>query len=343
MEKKKTWVFKAEESLVGKRLDVALLELSSEITSRNRAHFLIQNQFVTVNERSCKPSQKLKESDTIEVVIPEQPLEPTQVEPENIPLDIQYEDSHLLVVNKPPHLVVHPSVGHPNGTLVNALLYHCKDLKLNFSEPRPGIVHRIDKETSGLLVVAKNDESLKQLSQQFKDKTTKRRYEALTHGHVSEKLIKIQSYIDRHPIHRKKMASIRNNREIIDTFDEDHQKGKWAVTHIIQKQHLNNPFSFVELELETGRTHQIRVHLSEKGHPIVGDETYGGQSRDRALSRTNKTMGRILEPLDRFLLHAKTLGFKHPQTKEDLHFTVPWPDNSLTILKSLGVKMLEGS
>ena len=241
--------------------------------------------------------------------------EPTEllVEPKNIPLDIVYEDEDIIVINKPSGMVVHPANGNESGTLVNALLYHCKDSLSGINGViRPGIVHRIDKDTSGLLVVAKNDESHIFLSSLLKDHGIKRVYHAILVGHLKESSGTVDAPIARHPVDRKKMAVVKG--------------GKESITHY-QVICEYPSFTYAKMELETGRTHQIRVHMSYIGHPIIGDTVYGGGKTQ--FEKANASL------LDGQMLHAKKLSFPHPRTKEELSFECELPDNFKAALKRL--------
>lgn len=294
----------------GQRLDRYLTSLP-EIISRSFAQDLIEKKLVLVDSKEARASLALKQDQVVEVSIPEV-AEPSELIPYDFPLDIVFEDSDLIVLNKPSGLVIHPAAGHEQDTLVNALLHHTKDLSMK-NEQRPGIVHRIDKETSGLIVVAKNDLAHEKLAQQFKDKTTHRIYYAVALGSLARKAGTARSYLARHPSDRKRYASIRDNNKIISIFDEEFQDGKWAVTHY-EKLAQSSGFSYVKLKLETGRTHQIRVHLSEMGNPLVGDIQYGYSAQKYKN-----------EKLKRFYLHAAELGFIHPTTNESLLFKIDWP------------------
>jgi 23S rRNA pseudouridine1911/1915/1917 synthase len=306
----------------GKRIDQFLAQVE-QIRTRSRAEFLIDSGRVFLNGKRAKSSSRLKTTDHIQVQLPNP--KSTEIQSTNIPLDIVYEDSDLIVVNKPSGLVVHPAHGHESDTLVNALLHYTRDLSLRFGEERPGIVHRIDKETSGLLVVAKNDRSHENLSQQFKDKTTHRIYEALVFGQPTPIEGHITSYLARHPTERKKFASIKIWKS---NPSKSPSQGKYAGTYyrILKK---DQALSLLELKLETGRTHQIRVHLSEKGHPLVGDSLYGGDKKWKALSPSWKEK---FKAANRFFLHAKELGFAHPTTKEFMLFRKDWPPDELELI-----------
>lgn len=278
----------------GKRLD---LFLSSYFQQWTRSHIqkLIKDGYITVNGQSIKSGYKLKLGDRIKVIEPEP--RPVDVQAQDIPLDILYEDEDIIVINKPQGMVVHPAAGNYNSTLVNALLHHCRDLSGINGEMRPGIVHRIDKDTSGVLVVAKNDRSHVNLAQQIKDKTAVRKYIALVEGDIKEDAGTIDAPIGRHPVYRKKMAVVPGGRR--------------AVTHFKVLERFGR-YTLIEARLETGRTHQIRVHMAYIGHPVVGDPVYGYKRQSFNLNGQ--------------LLHAQCLGFKHPRTGRYMEFCAPLPD-----------------
>jgi 23S rRNA pseudouridine1911/1915/1917 synthase len=306
------------------RLDKWLMTLPllrTEAPTRAFIQDLIEQGHVLLNGKLTKSSAMVRNGDRIEINIP--PPRPTALLPFEFKLDIRFEDEDLLVINKPSGLVVHPAAGHEQDTLVNALLFHTQNLSMK-NELRPGIVHRIDKETSGLIVVAKNDRTHESLAAQFKAKTTHRIYSAVAEGTAPKKSGTIKSYLARHPTDRKRFASLRAGGKIVDAAAQAFEIGKWAVTHyeILQSK---PPRHLVRLRLETGRTHQIRVHLSEMGLPIVGDTLYGYSKkslRDNSLAR--------------FFLHATELGFTHPTTQESMLFKVPWPDVDLKRIYSWG-------
>lgn len=274
------------------RLDKLLVELNPD-RSRSQVQLWITKAHVMVNENIVKANYNCQPEDVISWSIPA--VEPLDITAENIPLSIVYEDSDLLVVNKPKGMVVHPSAGHQHGTLVHALLYHCNDLSGINGVERPGIVHRIDKDTSGLLVVAKNDYAHVQLAEQLANKEVTRKYEAIVHGEISHEVGMIDAPIGRDPKDRQKMA-------IVD-------EGKPAVTNFKVIRRFPD-FTHVECQLETGRTHQIRVHMRYIGFPIVGDPKYGPR-------KTLDTSGQAL--------HAKALGFMHPTKKDWMEFTAEAP------------------
>ncbi|MGX7418742.1 RluA family pseudouridine synthase [Carnobacterium gallinarum] len=286
------------------RLDKVLTELLPD-KSRSQLQQWVKEGAVLVNQEPSKANYKVQQGDKIQIIEPE--AVPLEILAENIPLDIVYEDEDVLVVNKPQGMVVHPSAGHMTGTLVNALMYHIKDLSGINGVVRPGIVHRIDKDTSGLLMVAKNDHAHEKLAAQLKDKTSLREYIALVHGEIPHEKGTIDAPIGRAKEDRKKQA-------IIDD-------GRPAVTHFKVIEALQD-FTLVSLKLETGRTHQIRVHMRYIGYPIAGDPTYGPK---KTLSGNGQ------------FLHAKVLGFKHPTTGEFLTFEAPLPaifEETLTELRN---------
>lgn len=275
----------------GIRLDKALADLTE--LSRSQANEAIKNGNILVNGKAVKAKYSVKEGDLVTYDLPKP--EVLEYEAEDIPLDIVYEDDDVAVVNKPQGMVVHPSVGHTSGTLVNALMYHIHDLSSINGVVRPGIVHRIDKDTSGLLMIAKNDRAHQALAEELKDKKSLRKYLAIVHGNISNDRGVIEAPIGRSEKDRKKQAVMA--------------KGKPAVTHFKVLERFGN-YTLVELTLETGRTHQIRVHMAYIGHPVAGDPLYGPR-------KTLKGNGQFL--------HAQTLGFTHPTTGESLRFSVEPP------------------
>lgn len=304
----------------GQRIDRYLTQLE-EMSSRSYAQNLIDKAAVKVNGKLIKSSYKINVNDRIEVTLPE--LVSSELLPYDLKLDIVYEDRDLLVVNKPAGLVVHPAAGHQQDTLVNALLHHTKELSMK-NEQRPGIVHRIDKDTSGLLVVAKNDMTHENLAQQFKNKTTGRLYYAVLDGNLPQIKGLCRSFLARHPSDRKRYASVRLNNKIISDAATTPDVGKWAVTHF-EKISVSNRMSYLKIQLETGRTHQIRVHMSELGHPLVGDITYGYPVKKFQTQQ-----------LRRFFLHAAQLSFIHPQNHQLMSFSSTWPTADLEWLKEQG-------
>lgn len=305
------------------RLDQVVGEM--EGLTRSMARRLIESGLVTVDGASHKPSLKLRGGEFIVVTIP--PPVPAEPAAEEIPLEILYEDSDLVVVNKPAGMVVHPGAGNAGGTLVNALLGHCRDLSGIGGELRPGIVHRIDKDTSGVLVVAKNDQAHRDLSHQFKEHTIKRVYLALVFGSPKADKGKIESTIGRHPVDRKRMSGLA-------------RRGKQAVTHW-QAIRRYPGLTLMRLKLETGRTHQIRVHLSEAGHPLAGDPVYGGSGR--LTNIRDPQLIALIKGLGRQALHAKTLGFIHPATREYMEFDTELPADMAQIIEYLESQVLAAS
>ena len=288
----------------GERLDVYL---SSELGDMSRSYIqkLIKEERVWVNNKNEKAKYLIKEDDNIKIDIPEPKL--LEVEAENIPLDIVYEDDDVLVVNKKQGMVVHPAPGNYNGTLVNAILYHCRDKLSSINGViRPGIVHRIDKDTSGLLMIAKNNNSHNFLAEQLKEHSITRKYEFICHSIIKEDNKTVNAPIGRNPKDRLKMAVVPG--------------GKNAITHFKVLERLKD-YTYVQAQLETGRTHQIRVHSAYIKHPLLGDPLYGPKSTKFKLE------GQVL--------HAKTLGFIHPTTKEYMEFTSDIPDYFKNLLKIL--------
>ena len=300
------------------RLDTYLSECLPDI-SRSQLKKLTENHHVSIAGTPAKAGLKLKGGETITVVLPDP--EPTAARPEDIPLTIVYEDPDLIVINKPAGLVVHPAAGHMSGTLVNALLHHCGDLAGIGGELRPGIVHRIDKDTSGLLVVTKNDQSHQHLAQQFKRHSIQRRYLALVHGCPEQESGTIDRPIGRHPVQRKKM-SVRARRT------------KTAVTHWKVLQRFSaTPMSLIQLHLETGRTHQIRVHFAALNFPLVADPVYGNAAREAALK--DSELRSLIARLPGQALHAEFLGFIHPRTGKCLEFFCEMPETLKQIVNYL--------
>lgn len=303
MEKK---TFQIEFELDKTRLDKALCTLDDTLT-RAAAVRLTESGDITLNGKTASKSDKVKTGDIVEITYPE-PVSSEAV-PQDIPLDIIYEDDDLLVVNKPKGMVVHPAAGNPDGTLVNALLYHCGDSLSGIGGVvRPGIVHRIDKDTSGLLMVAKNDAAHLKLSEQIKEHSFTREYEAVIIGHLKEQKGSIDAPIGRSKNDRKKMAVTELN-------------SKNAVTRYEVLEEYPG-FSYVRLRLETGRTHQIRVHMAYLGHPLAGDGVYGGRNAERIMEGGQ-------------CLHARKIGFIHPTTGKYMEFTSPLPEYFTKFLEKL--------
>lgn len=301
-------IFTIEENFKGERIDKYLAKVFSD-QSRSYLQGLIEKGNILVNDRCVKSNYKLRIYDEVKVTIPE-PLM-LKAEAENIPLNIVYEDSDVIVVNKPQGMVVHPAPGNYSGTLVNGLLYHCKDLSTINGVVRPGIVHRIDKDTSGILVVAKNDNSHNFLSEQLRNHSMKREYYAIVEGRLKEDKGTIDKAIGRNKKDRLKMGIVEGGRS--------------AVTHYEVLERYNNT-TLIKCILETGRTHQIRVHMASIGHPLIGDPLYGFKKQKFKLE------GQVL--------HAKILGFIHPTTKEYMEFNSELPVYFQELIEKLRNEML---
>ena len=302
----KTDIFEVMEEQEGERLDKYLSIIYPDF-SRSFFQKLIKDSSVFVNDKVEKASYIVKLEDVVTIHFPD--AVQTTIEPENIPLDIIYEDDDLLIVNKPKGMVVHPSAGHYTGTLVNGIMYHCKDSLSGINgEIRPGIVHRIDMDTTGSLIVCKNDFSHINIAEQIKVHSVNRIYEGIVCGNVKEDEGTIEGPIGRHPVERKKMAINEKN-------------GKPAITHYKVLERFGN-YTYMQFKLETGRTHQIRVHMSSIGHPLLGDSLYSsGKSPFKALQGQT--------------LHAKTIGFVHPTTQQYVEFEAPLPEYFEKLLTQL--------
>lgn len=297
--------FFVENSEVSKRIDAFLSDKLSDFT-RSRIQKIIEDNAVLVNGHTVSKSYKLCLGDTVSIQLPENV--DVEVLPQDIPLDIVYEDSDIVIVNKQKGMVVHPAAGNLEGTLVNALLFHCKDSLSGINGVnRPGIVHRIDKDTSGLLVIAKNDKAHNALAEQFAVHSITREYHAIVYGNVKQDSGTVDAPIGRHPVKRKQMAITPNN-------------SKRAVTHYEVVERFGN-FTYIKCRLETGRTHQIRVHMSSIGHAIVGDEVYGPK--------------KVIKSLSGQCLHAKVLGFTHPSTNKEVVFDSNLPDYFVNLLEKI--------
>ena len=298
-------MFIIDDEQAGLRVDKFLSEASPDL-SRSYIQKLIKDGLVTVDGKALKANYKVNSGDKLSLEVPE--LKEPDILAENIPLDILYEDSDLLIVNKPKGMVVHPSAGHYSGTLVNALMHYCKDdLSGINGVMRPGIVHRIDMNTTGSLIVCKNDFTHNHIAEQLKVHSITRKYRAIVHGIIKEDHGTIDAPIGRHPTERKKMSI-------------NHQNGKVAVTHFKVLQRFSQ-FTYIECQLETGRTHQIRVHMASLHHPLLGDDVYGPSKSPMKLQGQT--------------LHAKTIGITHPRTGEYLEIEAPLPEYFSNLLKKL--------
>lgn len=306
--------FEASKGQSALRVDKFLMNMI-ENTTRNKIQQAAENGSILVNDVAVKSNYKVKAGDVVRLVLAH-PTYEQLLTPENIPLDIVYEDDQLLVINKPAGMVVHPGHGNYSGTLVNALAYHFENLPMNSSE-RPGLVHRIDKDTSGLLVVAKTDFAMAYLTKQFAEKTSEREYVALVWGNIEEDEGTVEGNIGRHDTNRMRMA-----------VHESEEKGKHAVTHYKVLERFGY-VTLVSCQLETGRTHQIRVHMKHIGHTLFNDERYGGDSilKGTTFTKYKQFVENCFKVLPRQALHAKTLGFEHPITKEFLRFDSPIPQD----------------
>ena len=292
-----------------KRLDIFVAE--RENITRSASQKLIEDGNVTVNGSPSKKNYLVREDDDVEVVMPE--VQPDKAVPQDIPLDVVYEDESLLIVNKPKGMVVHPAAGNPDGTLVNALLYHCGDSLSGINGViRPGIVHRIDKDTSGLLAVAKNDVSHISLAEQISSHRFERTYLAMTVGHLKNETGRICRPIGRHPVDRKRMAVVAGGKEAATNYE------------VLKRV---SGYDLLRLQLETGRTHQIRVHMSSEGHPVMGDTLYGGGK-----TRFEKIHEKLLSGQ---CLHASSISFVHPVSGEFMRFEAPLPDYFDKVLRLL--------
>ncbi|GEC79180.1 RluA family pseudouridine synthase [Flavobacterium aquatile] len=302
------------------RIDKYLMLMIPNAT-RNKIQNAATNGDIYVNDVPVKSNYKVKPLDVVRILLAHPPFE-NRVDPENIPLDIVYEDDTLLLINKPPNFVVHPGHGNYTGTLVNALAYHFENLPLNSSE-RPGLVHRIDKDTSGLLVIAKTEIAMTHLAKQFEDKTTEREYIALVWGNVKEDEGRIEGNIARHVKDRMQMAVFA-----------DPEIGKPAVTHYKVLERFGY-VTLISCKLETGRTHQIRVHLKHIGHTLFNDERYGGNLilKGTTFTKYKQFIDNCFKTLPRQALHAKTLGFIHPTTKEYMRFDTELPQDMHDVIE----------
>jgi len=316
MEKRPVLSFSATGPEAGRRLDTVIAGRFPAF-SRSYAGRLIRAGRVTINRLAKKPGYLIKYGDIVRAEIP--PPQPIGCSPEPIPLSVLHEDGHVIVLNKPPGLVVHPGPGHRTGTLVNALLDHCLDLAGIGGELRPGIVHRLDKGTSGTMVVAKSDIAHESLSRQFKKRQVEKRYLALVYGKIKASAGVIDLPIGRHPLDRKKMSTRSRRSRATET--------RW------RRRERFHGATLIDVDLKTGRTHQIRVHAAAMGHPVVGDTTYGGKKRWK--EGHSKDVQHILSSVKRQMLHAWQLAFLHPDTQEPMRFESPVPEDMASVMESL--------
>lgn len=295
-----------EDADEGERIDKYLAANFPDF-SRSRIQNLLKSNDILVNGHPCKANYKVCADDSVSLAVPE--LSEAAIAPEDIPLSIIYEDDDIMIVDKPKNMVVHPAPGHQTGTLVNAIMFHCKDCLSGINgELRPGIVHRIDRDTTGSLIICKNDEAHRCIAEQLKVHSITRKYHAIVHGALKDDSGTIETMIGRHPTERKKMAANVKN-------------GRQAVTHYRVLRRFQS-YTYIECELETGRTHQIRVHMAYLHHPILGDPLYGPAKSP-------------VKGLEGQCLHAKTIGFIHPATHEYVEFDAPLPDYFEKLLTKL--------
>jgi len=307
----------------GKRLDQFLSQIDLDL-SRSQAKNLIEERVILLNQKPAKPSVHLKQGDFISGTLPKP--KPLSLEPEPTALNILYEDPSIIVLDKPAGMVVHPAAGNPSGTLVNALLYHCQDLSGINGVLRPGIVHRLDKDTSGVMVVAKNDEAYHHLIKQFRNRTVEKVYLAIAYGKFDQAEGLIDAAIGRHPKERKRMSTRT-------------KKGRIAITRWKRVESLDG-FSLLEIYPQTGRTHQIRVHLSSMGHPLLGDPLYGRKGRPGSIQ--DPVLKECVRRINRQALHAHRLAFDHPRTGGRVQFEAPLPQDIQEALEWLRSQIEKG-
>jgi 23S rRNA pseudouridine1911/1915/1917 synthase len=319
----KSFSIRVSENYQGKRLDQFLSEANCDL-SRSQAKNLIEKHLILLNWKPTKPSAHIKAGDIVSGSLPEP--EPLSLDAEPLPLSILYEDPSIIVIDKPRGMVVHPAHGNPSGTLVNALLYHCNDLAGINGVLRPGIVHRLDKDTSGVMVVAKNDEAFHDLTKQFKNRSVKKVYLAVVYGRMNRDEGSIESAIGRHPTQRKRMST-------------QTKRGREAITRWKRLEGFDG-CSLLEIFPQTGRTHQIRVHLSSIGHPVLGDPLYGRKGRPGAIH--DSALRECAKRINRQALHAQRLEFTHPRTGERVQFVSPIPQDMKDVLECLRSCCSEG-
>jgi len=320
-------LFCVKENETGMRLDQFLASMD-QIVSRTQAQRLLKSGNVLLNGISVSaPSRKVYSGQSIQLTVPDN--ESSEITPEKGKLEILHEDSELVVVNKPAGMVVHPSAGHSSGTLVNYLMHHCDDLSGIGGVLRPGIVHRLDKDTSGILVSAKTDSAHLDLSSQFKHHTVKRQYQAIVWGVPLKEYGVVEASMARHPVRRKEMSIVKSGGDC----ENINSKGKHAVTHwkVLKRFKIA---SLISCRLETGRTHQIRVHLTSIGHPLIGDKQYG-KSQLKNYSGLSVELTQTIKSFRRHALHAELLGFKHPVTEKWCEFKTNLPEDFSNLLTEL--------
>ena len=314
--------FEVSQQDAGSRLDVFLSRMDLEL-SRNQVQRLIENNHVHVSGKPQKASYRLRPGEQVSVCLPPPP--PPELTPEPLPLQIIFEDEHLIGINKPPGLVVHPAASHRKSTLVHGLLHHCDQLADLGGPLRPGIVHRLDKDTSGILVVAKNNPAYRHLSSLFKERHVHKEYTALVYGRLHQSSGKFTAPIQRHPKNRKKMGIVAGGREAFTSWWLEDGFGDVSVVKVV---------------IKTGRTHQIRVHFAHGHHPVVGDTTYGGKKR--VLSVQNPLVRARLSKVKRQMLHARRLVLEHPATGESLDLSAPLPEDMSLLIQFLRKYGTEG-
>ncbi len=307
--------FEVSQQDAGSRLDVFLSRMDLEL-SRNQVQRLIENNHVHVSGKPQKASYRLRPGEQVSVCLPPPP--PPELTPEPLPLQIIFEDEHLIGINKPPGLVVHPAASHRKSTLVHGLLHHCDQLADLGGPLRPGIVHRLDKDTSGILVVAKNNPAYRHLSSLFKERHVHKEYTALVYGRLHQSSGKFTARIQRHPKNRKKMGVLASGREAFTSWWLEEGFGDVSVVKVV---------------IKTGRTHQIRVHFAHGHHPVVGDTTYGGKKRVQSVQ--NPLVRARLSKVKRQMLHARRLVLEHPATGERLDLSAPMPEDMSDLLEFL--------
>jgi 23S rRNA pseudouridine1911/1915/1917 synthase len=319
---------KIEDATTAIRIDKVLASVEA-IGTRSQASRLLARGLVFLRDSAVKPSHVTSFGEVFRVYLPHIPK--LTLVPYDFPLEIAFEDKDLIVVDKPAGLVVHPAYGHAQDTLVNALLHHTKDLSQGFDELRPGLVHRLDKDTSGLIVIAKNEAAQRALALQFQRKITHRIYRAVIFGEMKPATGTVTSYLKRHPADRRRTASVESTEP----------NAKLAITHYRTLETHASGLSLLELKLETGRTHQIRVHVKEAGHPIVGDVTYGADNRVGGLKSVN--LRKLINDLPRFALHAFELGFYHPTARDFVRLKSKWPADLRPLVDHCGFPLFSDS